>query len=217
MTRKELPARAANIQRGVASTAACNSAIVESLRSLLAPTSSPTLQQHKLSANVPPSKGKGSSARPVKDTVARAGKRPPVTILEVPGEQCDQIQPHDKIILATDVVNAALKSLTDAIKDPASREVTQTKRNPLARTSSNSSSSYGRESRSQTPLQPLCVNRLPSPPGKQNGSRRSSSTLSTKQTMSGLRAQAECAHIAFTTLRSLQYQKGSLNTLPYLQ
>ena len=216
MTRKELPARAANIQRAVASRTACTSATVESLRSFLAPVLGPIPQQTP-SASVPLPKLKGSSARPVKATVARGGKRPPVTILEVPGEQCNQIQPEHKLVLATEVVNATLKSLTDAIKDSPIRKATQTKRDPLARTSSTSSSSNGRESRSQTPLQPLCVNRLPSSPGKQNGSRRSSATLSTKQTMDGLRAQAECARIAFATLRSLQWHKGSTTALPYLQ
>ena len=216
MTRKELPARAANIQRAVASTTACTSATVESLRSFLAPTLT-YISQQKSSACVQQPKVKGFSARPVKATVARAGKRPPVAILEVPGEQCDQIQPQHKLILATEVVNATLKSLTDAIKDPPATKVTQTKRDPLARTSSISSSSNGRESRCQTPLQPLCVNRLPSSPSKQNGSRRSSATLSTKQTMDGLRAQAECARIGFATLRSLQWHKGSTTALPYLQ
>ena len=35
--------------------------------------------------------------------------------------------------------------------------------------------------------------------------------------MDGLRAQAECARIAFATLRSLQWHKGSTTALPYLQ
>lgn len=216
MTPKELPARAANIQRAVASTTACTSATVESLRSFLAPVLTPVSQQKPL-PSVPLPKVKGSSARPVKATVARSGKRPPVTILEIPGEQCNQLQPQHKLVLATEVVNATLKSLTDAIKDSPARKVTQTKRDPLARTPSISSSSNGHESRSQTPLQPLCVNRLPVSPGKQNGSRRSSATLSTKQTMDGLRAQAECARIAFATLRSLQWHRGSTTALPYLQ
>lgn len=38
-----------------------------------------------------------------------------------------------------------------------------------------------------------------------------------KQTMDGLRAQAECARIAFATLRSLQCQTDSVIALPYLQ
>lgn len=157
----------------------------------------------------------------MKATVTRAGKRPAVTILEVPGEQSDGIQPQDKLVLATEVVNATLKSLTDAIKDaikdPPARKVTQAKRNPPARSSSSSSFSTGLGSRSQTPLQPLCVNRLANSPGKQNRSRRSSSTASMKQTMDGLRAQAECARIAFAALRSLQCQKELSTALPYLQ
>ena len=217
MTRKELPARAANIQRAVASTTACTSATVESLRSFLVPTVSPAIQQKKASANVAPPKAKGSSTRQVKATVALTGKPPAVTLLEVPGDQVQQINWHDKLVLATEVVNSTLKSLTNAIKDPPARKLNQTKKKSLARSSSSSSLSKGTESRSQTPLQPLCVNRLASSPGKQNHSRRSSSAFSIKRTMDGLRAQAECARIAFFTLRSLQCQKDSSTALPYLQ
>ena len=217
MTRQELPARATNIQRAVASPTACTSATVESLRSYLAPTLNPLLQQKKSSAKAPPPKGRGSSARTVKVPAARAAKCPAVTVLEVPGEQSDQIQSQDKLILATEVVNATLKSLTNAIKDPPITKVTQANRKALARSSSNSSFSNGLESRSQTPLQPLCINRLAISPGKLNRSRRSSSTATVKQTMDGSRAQAECARIAFATLRTLQCQKGSLTALPYLQ
>lgn len=217
MTRKELPAQAANIQRAVASPTACTSATVESLRSFLAPTLKPVFQQKRPSANVPLPKVKGSSARPVKTSVARAGRRPAVDILEVQGEHVDQIQSKDKLILATGVVNATLKSLTDAIKNPPAREGTPANRKPLARSSSGCCSSNGLESRNQTPLQPLCVNRLTDSPGKQNRYQRSSSSLSVKQTIDGLRAQAECARIAFATLRFLQFQKDSTTALPYLQ
>ena len=173
--------------------------------------------QNKSVAKIPPPKVKGSSTRPVKPTVARAGKRPAVTILEVPGEQVDHIPSRDRLILATEVVNATLKSLTEAIKDPPARKLAQAKRKPLGRSLSSSSFSNGLESRSQTPLQPLCVNRLAGSPGKQNRSRRSSSTSTMKQTTNGLRAQAECARIAFAALRSLQCQKVSSTALPDLQ
>lgn len=217
MTQKKLPARAANIQRAVASTTACTSATVESLRSFLAPAIKPPLQPKKSLANVPPSKGKGSSSQTVKAAVARVGKRSAVTILEVPGEQSDQIESKDRLVLATEVVNVTLKSLTDAIKNPPSERVAQAKRRPLARSSSSSSFSNGVEAHSQTPLQPLCVNRLANSPGQKNRFRRSSSATSMKQTMDGLRAQAECARVGLATLRSFQCQKDPPSSLPYLQ
>ena len=217
MTRKELPARAANIQRAVASTTACTSATVESLRSFLAPAMNHALERKKVLANVPPPKGKGSSARPAKAPVARAGKRPAVTVLEVSGEQSDQIEKQDRLVLATEVVNSTLKSLTDAIKNPPAARITQAKKKPLARSSSSSSFSNGIETHSQTPLQPLCVNRLASSPGTKHRSRRSSSATSMKQTMEGLRAQAECARVGLATLRSIQCQKESPTALPDLQ
>ena len=217
MTQKELPARAANIQRAVASTTACTSATVESLRSFLLPAIKSALQPNKSLAKVPPAKGKGASSQPVKAAVARAGKRPAVTILEVPGEQSDQVELQDRLVLATEVVNVTLKSLTDAIKNPPSERVAQAKRKPLARSLSSSSFSNGAEAHSQTPLQPLCVNRLANSPGKKNRSQCSSSAASIKQTMDGLRAQAECARVGLATLRSLQCQKEPPNSLPYLQ
>lgn len=217
MTQKELPARAANIQRAVASTTACTSATVESLRAFLLPAIKPTPQQKNFPAKVPSAKGKGSSSQPVKAAVVRAKKRPAVTILEVPGEQSDQIESQDRLVLATEVVNVTLKSLTDAIKNPPSDKVAQAKKKPLARSSSSSSLSNRVEAHSQTPLQPLCVNRLANSPSKQNRSRRSSSATSIKQTMDGLRAQAECARIGLATLRSLQCQKDPPSSLPYLQ
>ena len=217
MTRQELSARATNIKRAVASPTACTSATVESLRSYLAPTLNPLPQEKKSLSKAPQPKGKGSSARPVKVPAAKASKRPAVTVLEVAGEQPDQIQSQDQLTLSTEVVNATLKSLTDAIKDPPISKVTQVKRKALARSSSNSSFSNELESGSQTPLQPLCINRLANSPGKLNRARRSSSTAAVKQTIDGSRAQAECARIAFAALRTLQCQKGSLTALPYLQ
>ena len=217
MTRKELPAQAANIQRAVASTTTCTSATVESLRSFLAPCSSPIIQRDKPITKVQPPKVKGSSARTVKATVSRAGKRPQVTVLEVSGEQIDRIQLQNKSNLATEIVNATLKSLTNAIKDPPPTKAIQPKRKAVARSSSSCSFSNGPESRSQTPLQPLCVNRLASSPGKQHRSRRSSSTFSIKQAMDGLRGQAECARIAFATLCSLHCHRDLSTALPHLQ
>jgi len=211
MTRKELPARAANIQRAVASTT-CTPATVESLRSFLLPRENAVAQPKKNAAKDPALKSKASSVRPLGKAGARTRKQPVVDVLEISEDADAEAQTQDRIALATEVVNATLKAFSEAIKDPPA----QKRRAPLRRTSSNASFSNGLESRSQTPLHPLSVNRLANRPGEKGHLRRSSSTISTEGRLVGLRAQAECSRIAFATLRSIQGQKGS-PPIPHLQ
>lgn len=212
MTRKELSARAANILRAVASSTACTPATIESLRSFLAPGDLPLQQQKKAAVKGVQPRRKPATAPPVKAAGARARKQPAVAILEVPGEGQDAIQAQDRVTLATEVANVTLKTLTEAIKRPP----VQQKRTPLARSSSNVSFCNGLNSRSQTLLQPLCANRVTDSPSKPSHLRRSSSTASVKDTFDGIRAQAECARVAYATLRSMQ-GSNELPALPPLQ
>lgn len=212
MTRKELPARAANILRAVASTTACSPATVESLRSFLTLNEPPIEQQKKAPEKPVQPRRKPTTIAPVIAVGARGRKQFQVAILEIPGDGDDCLQAQDRVALATEVANLALKALTEAIKRPS----VQRKRNPLARSSSNASFSNGANSRSQTLLQPLCVNRVTDSPSKQCHTRRSSSTASATDTLDGLRAQAECARVAYATLRSMQGSK-ELPALAYLQ
>lgn len=218
MTQKGLSAQAANIQRAAGSTAACNATTAESLRLLLLPTPSSGLQR-KPPGNAPRSTAKASSVRAGKATNARARKQTAVTVLDVPDETKEIITPEEKLSLATGVVNATLKALTDAIKHSQAPKIARPRKAPLARSSSNASFSSGSPSRSQTPLQPISVNRLvssPSTPGKKGFGKRRVSTESIIQT-SGLRAQGECARIGFACLRIIQAQKFCKVPLPFLQ
>lgn len=212
MTRKELPARAANILRAVASSTACTPATVESLRSFLSPTEAHLQQQKKAPVKTSQPRKKSTTAASVKAVGARGRKQPAIFVLEVPGEGQDAVQAQEKATLATEVANVTLKALTEAIKRPP----VQQKRTPLARTSSNAPVTNGLTSRSQTPLQPLCINRVIDSPSKPSHLRRSSSTASVKNTLDGIRAQAECARVAYATLRSMQASK-ELPALPSLQ
>ena len=215
MIRKELSARAANILRAAASTTACTLATVESLRSFLTNNGSPIpqkCQQPRVPAKIAPPKKAASRATSVKAVGARARKQLDVAILELAAGDADIITAGERLALATEVANVTLKALTEAIKKP----LPQRKRTPLARSSSNASFNNGLDSRSQTPLQSISVNRMTASPGKHCHSRRSSSNASTKEALDGLRAQAECARIAYATLRSL-YSTSELPKLPYLQ
>ena len=213
MSQEDVPARAANIHRSVASTIICNTATVESLRSYLLTAVDIVHRLKKGAEHSVPSKKNTHCAAQAKGRGSSAIKRLAVNVLEVAGEGGHiQLQPRKRFELATEVVNISLKALTEAIKTPPF----QRKRTSLAGSSSNLSPNGETKSLSRTPMQPVCVNRTTQSPGKRSHSRRSSSTASLNQRLDGLKAQAECARIAFAALRSLQGCQGCPN-LPVLQ
>ena len=215
MTQGDLPARAAHIQRAVASTATCTAATVESLRSYLIPAANPVHQRTNKVGKALPLKKDARSAKHTKGTGSRARKSAAI-VVEVAGAVGqdksgpeDNVKSQQRFELATEVINASLKALTEAIKNP----LLQKTGTSLARYSSNATINNASSSRSQNALQPICGNRVANSPGKNNQSPRSSSM---DERLGGLRAQAECARIAFATLRSLQGVGGSPD-LPSLQ
>ncbi|MCJ1231218.1 hypothetical protein MMC12_007895 [Toensbergia leucococca] len=214
MTCKELPAQAANINRAIGSPTTCTPSTVEALRLYLSPKPVPEPQPVRpFVINRRPK----SQQLAVQDSRRRgAGKRktPEVAILEVPQNGPNFAQPHERFALATEVVNATLKALTDAIKRPIAPQKLPPKQ--LTKSPSSSSISSSRQKEKPKPLQPRCVNRISNLPGERTRSRRSSSVLSVRYAP-GLLFQAECARIAFATLRSIQSQKISGIEMPYLQ
>ena len=217
MTQGDLPAPAAHIQRAVASTATCTAATVESLRSYLIPAAKPVHQRNNKAGRGLPLNKDAHSAKQTKGTGSRA-RKPAVIVVEVPGavgqgksRPESNVQSQQRIELATEVINASLKALTEAIKNPPPQKAGTS----LARCSSDATHNNRSSSRSQNALQPICGNRVTNSPGKHNQSSRSSST---DERIGGLRAQAECARIAFATLRSLQGIGGSPEqTFPQLE
>ena len=215
MTQKDLPVRATHIQRAVASTATCTAATVESLRSYLTPAVNAAHQRNNKVGKALPLKKDIHPAKQTKGTGSRARKQP-LVVREVSGavgqdtpKPEDNLQSTQRLKLATEVINASLKALTEAIKNPP----LQTTEISLAGHSSHATLDNGSKSRSQNVLQPICGNRVTNSPGKHNQSPHSSST---DERLDGLRAQAECARIGFATLRSLQGVGGSPD-LPFLQ
>lgn len=128
-----------------------------------------------------------------------------IDVLEISGAVDAQAQTQDRISLATEVVNATLKALSEAIRKPPP----QKRRALLRRRSSNASFSNGVESRSQTPLQPMSVNRIANMPRGKDHLRRSSSSISIDGKLVGIRSQAECSRIAFACLRFMQGRNAS--------
>ena len=215
MTQGDLPTWAAHILCAVASAATCTAATVESLRSYLIPAARSVHQPVKKAGRALPTTKDAHSAKETKGTGSRARKAA-VTIVEVSGAEGqdkskpeDNVQSQQRFELATEVINASLKSLTEAIKNPSLQKTGTA----LARSSFDATLNNGSSTRSQNALQPICANRVTNSPGKHNQSPRSSST---DDRISGLRAQAECARISFATLRSLQGVGGSPD-LPFPQ
>ena len=207
MTRRELPARVANIQRAIASPATCSTATVESLRDLLLDRQKSNDTPRSLS--VKSSGGSRKTASQTKPAARRPKKQPVVAVLEIQDPDYDRIDGQDKVALATEVANTTLKSLSNAVKS----QPVQTKRSPLRRTSSNFSSGGSGTPRSQTPLQQRCTNALGNRRGEKGNLRRCSSSNLLDEKASGLRAQAECGRIAFATLRLLRGQTKPHNLL----
>ena len=215
MTQGDLPARAVHIQRAVASTAPCTAATVDSLRSYLIPAVNTTHQRNNKAGKALPLRKDVYPAKQTKGTGSRARRQPVVGLAvsaaleqETPKHE-DHSESPQRFKLATEVINASLKALTEAIKNPPLQKAETS----LSGRSSHAALDNGSRSRSKNPLQPICGNRVTTSPGKHNQSPRSPST---DERLESLRARAECARIGFATLRSLQGVNGSPD-LPFLQ
>lgn len=116
----------------------------------------------------------------------------------------DQLSAKERSILATEVINNALKTLTEAIKcPPAPRRRGKPARGLLRRSNSVPAS----------PLRSRSLNRAISSPSLAGATRDVRSPSTASSTSSAYRPSAECARIAFACLRTLP----SSNSLPPLQ
>lgn len=203
MTRKELPAQAANIKRAVETSTACTSTTVESLKSYLKPneTSPP---EKIISTGI----GRSGQKRPLSRTkpipTSKNGRKPGTKSAEVTHEQPNFPQLQDRVTLATEVVNVTLKSLTEAIRSPIPKETR------LRKLSTKAGASLGNA------LQPVCAN-IASKQSEGGREPRCSLSAASGSLLQGLRAQAECARVALSALRSFQTHKAMGRDLPYLQ
>ncbi|KAL8694999.1 MAG: hypothetical protein Q9218_000471 [Villophora microphyllina] len=119
----------------------------------------------------------------------------------------------DRQRLATEVINAVLKALTEAVK---SQQHCRAKQQDRSLGSHSNSSSPNKESRLQTALQPISVNTIVSE-RKHPRSALQSRCSDASEGPSGLLAQAECARLALAALRASNANKSPGNRLPFLQ
>lgn len=204
MTRKELPAQAANIKRAVETSTACTSTTVESLKSYLRPIETSSPPEKSTSTGIGRSGQKRPLSRPQSIPTSKNGRKPGAKSAEVTQEQPTFPQLQDRATLATEVVNVTLKSLTEAIRSPVPKETR------LRKLSTKAGASLANA------LQPVCAN-IASKLSEGARQPRCSLLAASGSLPQGLRAQAECARVALSALRSFQTHKAIGRDLPYLQ
>ena len=213
MTHEQLPAQAANIVHAVGSSTTCTPATVDCLRTYLIPAEASSLQQKPTPTNLGRANAKVLRARAINGPSSKHGRRPGVTISEVSHEGKSVSQPREKAKLATEVVNATLKALTEAVKNLTLRKTDR--RKPLVKSISSATTVKVLAEGAPEPLHPICVN-IVSSVAEARSPRRSLSNVSSTY-FHGLKSQAECARIAFLALRSMSTRKVGGIDLPYLQ
>ena len=186
-----------NIKTAVSSIATCTSTTVQALEALLAQETKQIVEKENVKPKrsrvpaAPPTSRRRQIAKSVDAEVCETGSAP--------------LSSKEKYVLATDVANATLKSLSDSLKDPTllrfahkskgkavPQETPLTKRGQLSR-----STSY-----SQKPLQERPSSQTINSPTKRPLRRSSSySSFITTGPVPGLVATAECARVAFAYLQ----------------
>ncbi|KAK2630206.1 hypothetical protein QTJ16_001026 [Diplocarpon rosae] len=207
-----LQTTADSVRIAVCSASTCTSATVTILSELLLPRS-------EVQATIGTTKKETMKPAPVSKTkitrIAAAKTRTKKVVEENTCTEGKQLSPKERCILATEVINATLRSLSEAIKAPLPGTV---RRQASSKDLVKSSARKGlRRSSSlpQSPLQPRSLNRVTSYPDISNRDSRSSSSASV--TLCGHRSVADCARIAFACLRTLQASKVPGVDLPPLQ
>jgi separase len=206
-----LQAKAESVRSALVSTSTCTTATVTVLNELL--SMKPSGQALESALNKKPT-SKGSSVASSRSTRAPKSSTQDAARQKDGKLYRDELSPKEKAILATEVINATLKSLSSHGKavpsvkpQPSSSDVKDSPRRRVLRRST---------SLLQSPLEQRSLNRVSSSPNIGTRSSRSSSSAST--TPSSYRAMAECARIAFACMRALQSSKTPcMMDMPSLQ
>jgi separase len=127
--------------------------------------------------------------------------------------------PREKYILATEVVNIALKSLADALKTQPSQQISRKRSKSKPPTSEDTRTPAKPRTTHPRPLQERSVSQIVNSPQKPSLLRRSTSYSSflTTGPNPGLLETAECARIAFSYLRTPEAIKITGKDSPELQ
>lgn len=220
MTRNEGPAQAVNIKQAVASHTTCTLTTVSQLKTYLFPEAAAKFKGVASSiptARVPKARGAPSN----RNGRIQARKQPEVTIHETPEAESAPTASADQGKLATEIINVVLKALTEAVKARSVPQESYKERASIHPPNpSTTTSSLNRRPSTEIPLQPLSVNVVCSEKSQckkpRQISRQSTCSGGTKAA-SGLAAQAECARLAFSVLKTLDLRGTLGKRLPFLQ
>jgi separase len=206
-------ASADSIRVAVGSASTCTSATTALLSDLLSPKPNEGAVA-TITLKKAPQSTTASAQRAGKPPTGRGRSKTTVSVLE-DGEWKDQLPPKERSILATEVINATLKTLSNAIKTLSSTPVH--KQAPAKDPTKTTSRRALRRSNSlpPSPLQPRSLNRVISSPDITTGESRPSSSASNASSV--YRPSAECARVAFACLRALSSSTSEGVTLPPLQ
>ncbi|KAG6215220.1 hypothetical protein E4U24_002371 [Claviceps purpurea] len=172
------------VKAAISSTTTCTPATVVSLKELLLVESDSSCS----------SSASSSATRPTKSTATAKSRT--ATATKKANSQREQLSARDRTVLATQVINSALKALTEAAKPPS------TPRKPTENASLPESKRNLRRSLSTplSPMQPRTLNRV--------ATTTSVCTAKPKSTppaqSTGCLATVECARAAFACLRSMK-------------
>ena len=188
-----------SIKKALLSSATCTPDISEALSVLLSPSESTHLAAPK------PKNGQRNQTSKKAASSALHGRGVPAqrtqaAKVEVKKEAGSELQPLERLRLATEVVNITLKTLTDATKVKCLSQ------------SRSMVDSRPPETQPSRPLQPRSVNRLSSSPLK-----TPKDPKSTPNSVHKLVVLAECARTALAALRRCALSPETKGRLPHLQ
>ncbi|KAJ1337665.1 separase [Microdochium nivale] len=206
-------AQAEIVRDGVKSASTCNSTVSATLKLLLqdaTPDDSDVTAKTTTSARATKTPARATSSRATARTAATSRASKPTATQKTDSDII--LPPKERAVLATQVINASLKALGEAAKNadpvqanPASEELeaaTPSTRKALRRSTS----------MPMVPLQPRPLNKVSTSPMVDA---EKPTNLALTNVSNGCLALVECAHVAFSCLRTLQ-TAGAV-ALPELQ
>lgn len=188
-----------SVKRAVRSSETCSASTVSSLQILLRSSSKDDSEKN--------SSDKRKTARTAKSTASSARSKSSATaksklaVFQAPDDLEDEarLSRQEKLVLATEVFNAASKALSDALQTPPFKSRAGTLRD-------NGEVSVQRTP-TKTPLQPSSPNRMVTSPTKTLSMK--TTPLNTGGSENGILAVAECARLALSCLRTLKGEQRS--------
>ncbi|KAI9681453.1 MAG: hypothetical protein M1817_002737 [Caeruleum heppii] len=209
-------AQAVLIKQAVLSPTTCSCSTVNTLARLLSTKSNLAQNPAPSQKGTGVKRGTTRTSRPNQLTTKRDKPQTTVTVLDSPEDDVQGLSAREKSVLATEIINICLKTLTEAIKLPPKAGRKLPRNSPRLTRSPSSPNVLSRPSpTAKQPLQPRSLNRVSSSPAQSSILRRSSSLPCIQYP--GLRAVAECARLAFRCLGSSQSTSKGRLEMPTLQ